>query len=93
MSTKHVKRLPLLAFGIFGAVLAAGQPTPLAAQTPPYPWCSVGEEVHCDFDTLQQCEETVDYHGFCEQNPDLPAQSTAPGPAHRNTAGRRTSPQ
>jgi hypothetical protein len=35
-----------------------------------------------NFDTLQQCEETVDYHGFCEQNPDMPAQ--------KNTGMKRT---
>ena len=89
MSAKHIKQLALLVLGILGTALAAGQPTPLTAQTLPYPWCSVGESVHCDFDTLAQCEETVDYHGFCVRNPDLPAQQTP----QKNNARRRTYPQ
>jgi hypothetical protein len=88
MSAKRIKQPIMLTLGLLGAALAAGQATPLAAQslTLPYPWCSVGESVHCDFDTLAQCEETVDYHGFCEQNPDLPAQ----GAARNNNARRRS---
>jgi hypothetical protein len=31
----------------------------------------------------------VDYHGFCERNPDMPAQ----GNAQNNNARRRTYPQ
>jgi hypothetical protein len=57
-------------------VFVAGLPA-TAQTTPVYPWCTVGEEVHCYYTTRQQCEETVDYHGFCEQNPDMPAQNDA----------------
>jgi len=99
MSATHFKQLTIMAVGILTVALWAEQTRPLAAQslTLPYPWCSVGESVHCDFDTLAQCEETVDYHGFCEQNPDPPARVTGQGsaqrPAHHNTAGRRAYPQ
>jgi hypothetical protein len=91
MSAKHVKQLIIAAVGILAAALWAGQTTPLAAQTLtlPYPWCALGESLHCDFSTLQQCEETVDYHGFCERNPDMPAQQTP----QNNNARRRTYPQ
>jgi hypothetical protein len=55
-------------------VFAADRPTPAAAQQLllPYPWCSVGERMHCDFMTRAQCEESVDYHGFCQPNPEMP---------------------
>jgi hypothetical protein len=83
MPIKHLIRLTI-ATGIFGMTFAAGQPA-TAQTTRAYSWCTVAEEVHCYYTTRQQCEETVDYHGFCEQNPDVPAQ---------NSAGtRRTYPQ
>jgi hypothetical protein len=58
----------------FGVVLAFGQPTAARAQQLllPYPWCSVGDRLHCDFMTREQCEETVDYRGFCQPNPEMP---------------------
>jgi len=70
MSTKHLIRLTIMTCGILGAALAGGQPAPAAAQAVSYPWCTEGEEVHCYYMTQQQCEETVDYHGFCITNPD-----------------------
>jgi len=85
MSIRHLIRLAVTTSGLFGMALA-GPPAPAAAQTTPvYPWCTVGEEIHCYYMTRQQCEETVDYHGFCEQNPDMPAQS--------NNRTRRAYPQ
>jgi len=80
MAIKYIKRPIYLALGIFAAALATGQPLPSAAQTPAYPWCSVGESLHCYYTTLQQCEETVDYHGFCDKNPDLAAEPASPAP-------------
>jgi hypothetical protein len=80
MPTRYFKRLTYLTFGIFAAALSMGQSVPSAAQTPPYPWCSVGESLHCYYMTLQQCEETVDYHGFCDKNPDLAAEPASPVP-------------
>ena len=77
MPARYFTRLTYLTCGIFAAALTTGQPTRSAAQTPPYPWCSVGESVHCYYMTLQQCEETVDYHGFCDKNPDFRAAPTS----------------
>jgi hypothetical protein len=79
MAIKYIKRPIYLALGIFAAALATGQPSPLAAQdvAQPYPWCSVGENPQCYFMTRQQCEETVDYHGFCDKNPDFRAAPTS----------------
>jgi hypothetical protein len=80
MSTPYLIRHAVMTLGLFGIALA-GQPA-AAQTTAAYPWCTVGEEVHCYYMTRQQCEETVDYHGFCEQNPDMPAQ--------KNTGMKRT---
>jgi hypothetical protein len=74
MAKKHLllSAIPISAF--FVAVLAFGQPTAASAQELllPYPWCSVGDRLHCDFMTREQCEETVDYRGFCQPNPEMP---------------------
>jgi hypothetical protein len=85
MPTKHLIRLTIMTCGIFAAALVGGQPAPAAAQAETYPWCTVGEEVHCYYTTQQQCEETADYRGFCERNPDMPAQD--------NTRTRRAYPR
>jgi hypothetical protein len=58
---------------IFGAVtvaLCAGRPTSALASES-YPWCTQDETLHCYYMTREQCEETVDYHGFCVANPDI----------------------
>jgi hypothetical protein len=68
MSTKHLMRLTIMTCGVFGAALVGGQPA--AAQAVSYPWCTQGSSLHCYYATHQQCEETVDYHGFCVTNPD-----------------------
>ena len=36
-----------------------------------YPWCTQGSLLHCYYMTREQCEQTVDYHGFCVRNPDV----------------------
>jgi hypothetical protein len=69
--------LAVTAFGICGAVLGIGSPSPAQAQAISYPWCTVGEDVLCYYDTQQQCEEEVDYHGFCEPNPDYHPQGSS----------------
>jgi hypothetical protein len=71
-----------------GAALIAGQVTavtPAVAQDVSYPWCTEGSALHCYYMNRQQCEETVDYHGFCVTNPGYRAQN--------DTARRRTPPQ
>ncbi len=51
------------------AVLAFGQ-TGTVAQADEYPWCVQGSALHCYYSNRAQCEEAVDYHGFCVSNPD-----------------------
>jgi hypothetical protein len=76
----------LAAFAMGGAALVGEQTTPAAAQEDvSYPWCTQGSALHCYYMNRQQCEETVDYHGFCVTNPDY----RAPG----GDAGRRGQPQ
>jgi hypothetical protein len=53
-------------FGILGVAVVAGQPTSVKAQE--YPWCTQGETLQCWYMTREQCEQAVDYHGFCVAN-------------------------
>jgi len=48
---------------------------PAKAQEQAYPWCTQGSAIHCYYMSLQQCEETVDFHGFCIRNPDFQGQT------------------
>jgi hypothetical protein len=61
-------RLPVMAFGILGVAVVAGQPTSATAQQS-YPWCAQGDNIlHCYYMTRELCEAAVDYHGFCVAN-------------------------
>jgi hypothetical protein len=59
-------RLRVVTFGILGVTVVAGQPTSVTAQD--YPWCTQGSILRCYYMTREQCEEAVDYHGFCVAN-------------------------
>jgi hypothetical protein len=83
MSFKQLIAPAIMALGIGGAGLIGAHPA--AAQALSYPWCSQGEEIQCYYSTRQQCEEAVDYHGFCITNPDYSVPS--------NSGRRRTPPQ
>jgi len=72
MSLKNWIYLTVLTLGLFVAALGAGQHA--MADGASYPWCVSGENLQCWYTTRQQCEETVDYHGFCEANPDYTSQ-------------------
>jgi len=74
--TEHFMRMTV-AFGIFGGAFAAGAPTPATAEVS-YPWCVQGSVLHCYYMTREQCEMTVDYHGFCVANPDVLSQGSDP---------------
>jgi hypothetical protein len=51
-----------------------------------YPWCTEGETIQCYYMTREQCEEAVDYHGFCIANPNVPTlNNQAPQPRLRRT--------
>jgi hypothetical protein len=70
MSFKYLRQSLFAALGIAGVAIAAGGAVPTAAQAESYPWCTQGSSLHCYYMNREQCEETVDYHGFCEPNPD-----------------------
>lgn len=70
MSTKRLLWLIATAPGIYAAALGIVLPSPAAAQAVSYAWCTQGEELHCYYATHEQCEEEVDYRGFCVTNPD-----------------------
>jgi hypothetical protein len=63
-------RLKFIAIGIVFAALTGGQPTPGTAEEL-YPWCTQGSLLHCYYVTRDQCEQTVDYRGFCVPNPEV----------------------
>ncbi len=75
----------MIGLGLLGAALGGGSAAPAVAQATSYPWCTVGESVGCYYATQQQCEENVDYHGFCVTNPDYRAQT--------DNTRRRATPQ
>jgi hypothetical protein len=50
--------------------LGDGRLVAAAGSTDSYPWCVQGSNLHCYYMNREQCEETVDYHGFCVPNPD-----------------------
>jgi hypothetical protein len=70
MSLKYIVRLPVMPFEILGAALVTGQPTSAIAEES-YPWCTQGETIQCYYMTREQCEQTVDYHGFFIANPNV----------------------
>jgi len=68
MSPKFFARFPATTFVILGLAFVAGQPTSATAEQS-YPWCAQGDNtLHCYYMTREQCEQSVDYHGFCVAN-------------------------
>ena len=63
-----VGAIAALAVALSGAI-ALG--TAAAAAGPSYPWCAQGSHYKCWYMTQEQCEEAVDYHGFCVTNPNV----------------------
>jgi hypothetical protein len=72
MSLKHHVQT-ILTFAMFGAAMAIGTAAPAAAESPSYPWCAQGGSIiRCWYMTREQCEETVNHHGFCVTDPNVP---------------------
>jgi hypothetical protein len=71
MSPKFFVRLPVMTFGILGVAVVVGQPVSVTAEES-YPWCTQGDTLQCYYMTREQCEEAVDYHGFCVANSNVP---------------------
>jgi hypothetical protein len=78
MEVKRLFRLAIITFGaiimsgLIGVVAALGTAAPAAAESPSYPWCTQGSIYRCWYMTREQCEEAVDYHGFCVTDPNVP---------------------
>ena len=72
MATKLVLTAKLIRTLALGAGLMAPFAVPgvAAAQETSYPWCVQGGMLRCYYMNREQCEQTVDYHGFCVANPD-----------------------
>ena len=70
MSLKQHSRRAAIALSLCLAAAAVGLPTAASANEQSYPWCTQGDTLHCYYMNRAQCEETVDYHGFCVANPD-----------------------
>jgi hypothetical protein len=68
---KFFVRLSVVSLGILGVAEVAGQPTSVTAEQS-YPWCAQGDTLQCYYMTREQCEEAVDYHGFCVANSNVP---------------------
>jgi hypothetical protein len=67
---KHLIQLAVIPATLFGGAIALG--TAATAESPSYPWCIQGGIYRCWYMTREQCEEAVDYHGFCVSNPNVP---------------------
>jgi Protein of unknown function (DUF3551) len=57
---------------LIAAITALGVASPATAESPSYPWCIQGGTYRCWYMTQEQCEEAVNYHGFCVTKPDVP---------------------
>jgi len=66
--SKYLTRFAAMTFAAVSVTFAASQSLPSTAD-PPYPWCTQGDLLRCYYMTWEQCEQTVDYHGFCVANP------------------------
>jgi hypothetical protein len=64
--------LALFGFALFAVVAVSGIASPAVAASPSYPWCVQGATYRCWYMTRQQCEEAVDYRGFCVTDPNVP---------------------
>jgi len=75
----------IMTLGI-GSAFMTGAIASSAAQES-YPWCTQGETLHCYYMTHEQCELTVDYHGFCVANPEVPPQMSKSAPRSPSVHG------
>jgi hypothetical protein len=61
----------IMTFALGAALMAPlAVPSAAAAQETSYPWCVQGSVLRCYYMSRAQCEQTVDYHGFCVSNPE-----------------------
>src|SRR5271163_3107748 len=70
MSFKHCIPSMIAIVSVCLAGCAPAHSAHAATKEVPYSWCTQGSTLHCYYMNREQCEETVDYHGFCVANPD-----------------------
>ena len=81
MSLRYFARFVTM-FGAIGIILAASKPTSALAEEL-YPWCIQSDTLHCYYMTREQCEEAVDYRGFCVANSNAPTSNNEAQPRLR----------
>jgi hypothetical protein len=64
----------VMVLAVLGAAFVASLQRPATAEQS-YPWCVQGETLQCYYPSREQCELTVNYHGFCVPNPNAQAQT------------------
>jgi hypothetical protein len=69
MPLKH-SFIKIVTIALLAVIWSAGETSRAAADEYPYPWCRQGGTLRCYYMNREQCEETVDYHGFCVPNPE-----------------------
>jgi len=72
MTLKCLVRPATLAFVMFSVGMSFSTAVPAVAESPSYPWCAQGSIIRCWYMTREQCEEAVNYHGFCVTDPNVP---------------------
>jgi hypothetical protein len=75
MTFEIFRKFKVVASAIFAVGLIGGMPIAATADVS-YPWCSQGDTLRCNYSTHAQCEETVDYRGFCVANPEFQTQTS-----------------
>jgi hypothetical protein len=75
MTPKYLVRLATMLCVIFGVGMPLSTAARAIAESPSYPWCAQGSIIRCWYMTREQCEEAVNYHGFCVTDPNVPRRS------------------
>jgi hypothetical protein len=72
VTLKYLVLLATITFVIFGVGISLNTAAPAMAESPSYPWCAQGDIIRCWYMTREQCEEAVNYQGFCVTDPNVP---------------------
>jgi hypothetical protein len=72
MALKYLVRLATKTFVALGVGMSLSTAAPAIAESPSYPWCAQGSIIRCWYMTREQCEEAVNYRGFCVTDPNVP---------------------
>jgi hypothetical protein len=72
MTLKYLVRLATKTFVVLGVGMSLNTVVPAFSESASYPWCAQGSIIRCWYMTREQCEEAVNYHGFCVTDPNVP---------------------